>query len=143
MILIGIRAHPYGVDLSWRLLSERPFEANISHQEMPTPGEHAAYVLHHPYREWFVIEVDGIPVGTLALTTRNEIAIAILSEYRRKGYATEAIKLAMKLHEPLPEEAGVREGRYVANVAPGNLASHALFTGMGAKLVSMTYRFGG
>ena len=131
------------IGLAWRLLSERPFEANISHQEMPTRAEHAAYVRSHPYRAWLVIWVRDVAVGTIAVTKQNEIAIAILKEHQRKGYAKEAIKEVLELFSPLHEIPGVRPAHFVANVAPGNLPSHALFTGLGAKLVSMTYRFGG
>lgn len=150
--LADIRKHPDGIALAWRLLMDRPVEANISNQGMPTPEEHMTYVRSHPYRVWLVIESEVVQgpeypfrelVGTIALTKNNEIAVAILKSHQRKGYAKEAISAVMELYPPLPEEVGVRSGNYVANVAPGNLPSHALFAGMGAKLVSMTYRFGG
>jgi RimJ/RimL family protein N-acetyltransferase len=152
MRFADIRKHPDGVALAWQLLLERPVEANISHQEMPTIDEHTAYVRDHPYRVWLVIESDVVQgaefpyrelVGTIALTKQNEISIAILKSHQRRGYARSAIQEVMGLYPPLGELPGLRGGDYLANVAPGNLPSHALFTGLGAKLVQLTYRFGG
>ncbi len=146
-----IRKHPNGIELAWQLLLERPREANISHQEMPTFEEHAAYVREHPYRVWLVIESDVVQgeefpfrelVGTICLTKRNEIGIAILASQRRKGYASEAIRAVMDLYPPLPEGKGDRAGRYLANVAPLNWNSHSLFNKLGAKIIQTTYSFG-
>jgi RimJ/RimL family protein N-acetyltransferase len=147
MMFTDIRDHPQGVAVAWRLLSERPAHANISHSSMPTPEEHAAFVQNNPYRNWFVIDDttassgERVPVGTIYATKQNEIGIAILMEHQRKGYARRAIREFMNCVPPLPAEQGLRSGRYVANVAPGNTASIELFTGLGAKLKQLTYEF--
>lgn len=145
------------VEFLYKLLNERPPEANISHRELPTLERHRAFVLRRPYRAWYLIAAepqaprdDGfggklafepVWVGTVSLTSRNEIGVAVLREYQRRGYARAAVLQLMAEVSPLDPVPGLRAGRYIANVAPGNEASHALFEGMGAKLVQLTYEF--
>lgn len=130
-----------GVAVAYQLLLERPAEADISHSILPTPDEYTAFVKSHPYRVWFVIETDAV-VGTIYLTRQNEIGIAILNGQQRKGYAEEAVKRIIEAWPPLPGKVAVRNSGYVAHVASANMPSLALFSKIGAKVVSVTYRFG-
>jgi len=92
-----------------------------------------------PYRAWFlVLNEYEQRVGSVSLTRNNEIGIAILKKYQRMGYALQAIEAARKF-PPLPKIAGQRNGHYVANVAPQNEPSHALFTKAGGRPIQVTY----
>lgn len=130
----------------FNLLRERPAEANISHQEMPTWEEHVAFIKSGPYYRWYIIHKWGgrpglEPVGSCYITDRNEIGIAILKAHQRRGYAREALMMLTTLDPPLPAIPGIRAARFFANIAPGNTASIALFRGLGATHISNTYQF--
>lgn len=148
MRFVDIRHHPEGIGLAWQLLLERPMIANISHGSMPDPDRHVAFVQDHPYRVWYVIESDVVrnpqphrhPVGTVLATHGNEIGIAILKSWQRRGYAARAIIWMMENLPPLQAIVGVRRGVWIANVAPGNMASRALFERLGAEVVQYTYQ---
>lgn len=134
----------------WDLLAQREPWQNISHKEMPTPAQHCRFVANHPYEAWYIIRVgdylhippDILPtgeanVGAIYLSKPggpsipgNEIGIDISRPYQGLGYGARAIKLLMEMHGPR---------RYVANTAPGNEASQALFKSLGFKLVQHSY----
>jgi RimJ/RimL family protein N-acetyltransferase len=128
--------------LLYRLLDERPAEANIAHSDMPTRAQHEYFVRRRPYRAWLMIQnPKGERVGALHLTHRNEIGIYILRKYRKKGYASAAILHVLETIEPLPGLPAIRRARYSANVAPHNAASLALFKKLGGTLLQVTYQF--
>ncbi len=112
----------------YRLLQERPAEANISHRAMPTYDEHCAFVQRRPYSAWYLIH-NRDPLGAIYLTVTDEIGVAIAREAQGNGYAQMAILSLMELH---PRK------RYLANVAPDNAASHALFARFG-KVIQHTF----
>lgn len=118
---------PDAVEVLWDLLRERPDYANISHDGKPERNKHVSFVLAHPYREWCLImeavtigkvNVGERWVGAIYITHQNEIGIAILKKYQRKGYARQAIDLMMQRH---PRDY------YLANTAPRNHPSHRLW----------------
>ncbi len=128
------------IDLTWELLLERPAMANISHSGMPTKSQHAYFVMNPPYVAWYVIIVkDAGVVGTIYLTQQNEIGVAILREFKRKGYAEAAILQLMKLHKPEHGIPGQRSKHFLANVSPSNKPSIALFNKLG-KVIQWTYQ---
>lgn len=127
------------VHFLYKLLAERPREANISHAAMPTMQQHRKFVASKPYRAWFLIEEGERYVGAVYATQWNEIGIAVLKECQGFGVGRNAVAALMEKLKPLPTIPAIREGRWLANVAPDNERSHRLFTGLGGKVVSMTY----
>ena len=124
----------------YRLLAERPSGANISHATMPSLEKHLRFVEGRPYRLWLMIESDdGERLGAIYATDRNEIGIFVAAAHQRQGHAATALRLFMSEHEPLPAIASVRAGRWLANIAPGNEASIALFRGLGFAKIQETY----
>ena len=118
------------VGLLYQLLRERPPEANISHREMPTVRQHTAFVRSRPYTAWYVVQnSEKQYVGAIYLTKAREVGIAIFRAHQGKGYARQAITI---LRQKFP-------GKMLANVAPGNEASHTLFKALGSKVVGTTY----
>lgn len=131
-------------ELLYQLLKERPAEANISHRELPSFEQHVAFLLSLPYQHWYMIETEHLHgwmrVGAIGATKLNEITIAIVKEHHRKGYATAAIMEFLSTHEPLNAKPSLRIERWQANIAPGNEASKALFTGLNFKPTQITYQ---
>lgn len=122
------------VDFLYRLLAERPSEANISHREMPTPEQHKQFVHRRPYACWYIIGAadgdgrQGPDVGSIYLTQAREVGIFILRDYWGAGYARAALAKLRELHP----------GRILANVAPTNERSLRFFSERGC-LIQHTY----
>lgn len=120
------------------LLVERPTLAAISYQA-PTWDEHRAFVRSRPYRYWFLLRADSLIAGALYATPRNELGIQIFKEYQRRGYAARAILKFVNEYKPLAPIPSVRSGRWLANIAPKNEASRALFEILGFSKIQETY----
>jgi RimJ/RimL family protein N-acetyltransferase len=123
----GLSQHT--IDVLYKLLAERPPEANISHRDMPTLEQHRQFVTRRPYEAWYFIEATPGIVGAVYLTHAREIGIFIFAQHQRRGYATLAIEALRRLHP----------GPLLANVAPGNDRSHEFFFKLGARLIQQTY----
>lgn len=131
---------PEVVFFLYRLLSERPAEANISHAKMPSMDEHVKFVRSMPYRYWGIVSnLPGRDVGAVYVTEENEVGVAIAREYQRQGYAEAALRDLLRAVDPLPALAGKRRGAFIANVAPANQRSHALFQKLGGRPIEITY----
>ena len=136
------RPRPAALAFLFRLLAERPAEANISHREMPSRARHERFVRSHPYRDWFIVEDPGIEdrrqrwVGSVYLTHLNEIGVAILQKHQGKGYGAAAVGNLMVECKP---SKIVNGGRFLANVAPGNDPSRRLFERLGGRIIQVTY----
>lgn len=117
----------------YKLLQERTPEQSISHKRMPTYEEHCEFVKRHPYDAWYLIE-DGIhTVGSIYLSRRGEIGIAIFNVHKRKGYGRRALHEVMQWHS----------GRQIlANINPKNEGSIRFFESMGFKPLQVTYHLG-
>lgn len=117
-------------DFLYDLLRERTPEQSISHKQMPTMSEHCAFMASNPYLAWYVIETGHhVPVGQVYLTERDEIGVAVCAAFQGHGIGPLATVEIMKLH---PRE------RYLANVAPKNEKSLAMFGSLGFKLIQLT-----
>lgn len=147
-------AFPEAVYLLYQLLEERPEIANISHSKMPSFEEHVLYVRSMPYREWWIVTAppqeprkglaetvhfEPVSIGAVYATEANEVGVAIFKRFWRRGYAEAALRLLLGQIEPAPAISGERRGAFVAHVAPGNEASHALFRKLRGKPVQITY----
>jgi len=117
-----------GMDLLWRLMSEREPHQNISHKAMPSWQEHRAFVSSRPYFAWYAIDC-GECVGATYLTHQREVGIGILKQYRGQQYAVNALRMLIQMHP----------GRLLANINPANADSIRLFTGLGFKHIQQTY----
>jgi RimJ/RimL family protein N-acetyltransferase len=127
----------------YELFLSRPDDAKISCKGAP-PGydEHRHFVENHPYADWrligpFELRPATILVGAVFISqparpsvVGDELSVDILPQYRGNGYAEETLRLMMEKHAPR---------RFIANVAPENYASMALFKKLGFKLCQVTF----
>jgi RimJ/RimL family protein N-acetyltransferase len=116
--------------LPYKLLAERESWQNISHETMPSWEDHCDFVRSRPYAVWDWFADSSGPAGCIYLTTRREIGIGVLKVARSKGLAKEAIREIMARHP----------GQCLANIAPDNLPSKALFESLGFVRIQETYR---
>lgn len=131
MKLLPVRGNPDAAGILYQLLEERPRGTWISHEKLPARDEHERFVEAHPFVHWYLIDNHGVYVGAIEVTDRNEIGVAILKQYQRKGFAYQALSLFLANHQPLPAIPAIRNGRWLANIAVRNGASKDFFSRMG------------
>jgi RimJ/RimL family protein N-acetyltransferase len=78
-------------------------------------------------------------MGYISATRRNEIGIVLMRDFRGRGYGSQALMMFMENYQPLAAVPSERRGAWVANVAPGNHRSHALFRKLGGRVIQHTY----
>ena len=114
----------------YNLLMERDTRANISHKKMPTYNQHVSFVSAKPYSKWYVILYRVNKVGSIYLTSQNEIGIFIKKSFQNKQIGNIALR---KLIQKNPKK------RYLANVNPKNKKSIRFFKNSGFKLIQYTF----
>ena len=112
------------------LLMELNPRENISHKKMPTYNEHVSFVSAKPYSKWYVILYRVNKVGSIYLTSQNEIGIFIKKSFQNKQIGNIALR---KLIQKNPKK------RYLANVNPKNKKSIRFFKNNGFKLIQYTF----
>ena len=114
----------------YNLLKERDPLANISHKKMPSYHEHVLFVSSKPYSKWYVILYGANKVGSIYITTQNEIGIFIKKSFQYKQIGSVVLK---KLIQKNPKK------RYLANVSPKNKNSINFFKKNKFKLIQYTF----
>jgi len=134
MKLVGVKTLPVDMvqQFLWNMLRDRDPRVNISHKEMPTRKQHDSFVLSHPYKDWWIITQDEQWGGHCYVTDQNEIGIHLLPNFQHQGIGRTAI------HRIISQGGS---GRYLANIAPTNVASQDFFRSLGFKLIQYTFEF--
>tara|TARA_B100001758_G_C17924425_1_gene360233 strand:- start:115 stop:516 length:402 start_codon:yes stop_codon:yes gene_type:complete len=114
----------------YELLKQREGSVNISHRSTPEWQTHVEYIENNSYQSWDIILVDGVKVGNIYLTERDEIGIFIDKKYQSKGYGSIAIEKFMKKNG---------KKRYLANINPTNYKSIQFFGKHGFLHIQNTY----
>ena len=109
---------------------ERDSRQNISHKKMPTYNQHVSFASSKPYSKWYVILCGVNKVGSIYLTSQNEIGIFIKKTFQNKQLGNIALH---KLIQKNPKK------RYLANVNPKNKKSIQFFKNHGFKLIQYTF----
>jgi len=112
------------------LLKERNSKINISHKRMPTWEEHVKFVKSKPYSKWYIIYNKDEKIGSILLTSENEVGIFIKNDVQHKGIGSVALQLLIKKNPHL---------RYLANINPKNKESIEFFKKNNFKLIQYTY----
>lgn len=135
------------LEFLYELMKEREPEINISHRAMPTFEQHRQFWHRRVYRFTYLLErqaegkEEPVWVGYISATANNEIGIVIRKPYRGCGFGPMAIRMLMAMHRPNPAEPSVRNGHWLANIAPGNAHSKHVFEGLGFREIQRTYEF--
>ena len=112
------------------LLAQRNSIVNISHKRMPTWEEHVKFVKSKPYSKWYIIYNKDEKIGSILLTSENEVGIFIKNDVQHKGIGSVALQLLIKKNPHL---------RYLANINPKNKESIEFFKKNNFKLIQYTY----
>ena len=112
------------------LLAQRNSKINISHKRMPTWEEHVRFVKSKPYSKWYIIYNKDEKIGSILLTSENEVGIFIKNDVQHKGIGSVALQLLIKKNPHL---------RYLANINPKNKESIEFFKKNNFKLIQYTY----
>lgn len=143
----GSNIRPGALEFLYELMKEREPEINISHRELPSFQAHRQYVTRRPYRFWYLLErqaegrEDPVWIGYISATHANEIGIVIRKPYRGNGFGPMAIRMLTQFHRPNPAAPGVRNGHWMANIAPANAHSKHVFEHLGFREIQRTYEF--
>ena len=109
---------------------ERDLRQNISHKKMPTYNQHVSFVSSKPYSKWYVILYGMNKVGSIYLTSQNEIGIFIKKSIQNRQIGDTELREIIKKN---PKK------RYLANVNPKNKKSIQFFKNHGFKLIQYTF----
>jgi len=135
VILETVEPDEETVTFLYRLLEQREPHENISHQKMPSMEEHRRFIdgWREIYLDWLIIclPYSKQRVGSIYLTHRREIGVHLVSDWRRRGIGSAAVKALMASHG-----AGV----YFANIAPSNYRSQDFFEHHGFRIIQYTYK---
>ena len=114
----------------YKHLKERDPITKISHKKMPTFSEHKKFVLSKPYTKWYVVYEKNKKIGSIYLTSMNEIGLFLKKEYQDRGLGQRTLKLLMEKNP---------RTRYIANISPKNKNSIKFFKKNKFKLIQYTY----
>ena len=114
---------------------------------MPTWGEHVNFMHSTPFRLWLAIltgdvtqrDYPEIPVGAIEVLPTNEFGVHVLRKHQGHGYGREAVGLFINTYKPLPAIPAIRNGRWLANVAPANKRAAEFFQRLGFEKIQETY----
>ena len=135
--LVRVKKNDAHIRVLYELLKTRKF--NISNQKLPEFSEHESFVIAHPYRAWYLVEVNKVYIGTVYLLKDNCISVHIEGN---DGFIIEQIiRWVLKNKKPLPAIRSVRAEYFHINLAVNNKVSSSIFRKMGAVPTQVTYSF--
>ena len=133
--IVRVKKNDTHISALYELLKKREF--NISNNDLPKFSEHKSFVINHPYRAWYLIEIDQIYVGTLYLLKNNCIGIYI--ENQNEYFIRKIIKWVLINKKPLPPIKSVRAAGFHINLSPTNKIFSAILEEIGAVPIQVTY----
>ena len=138
--LCPVVKYPDARKILFDLLKERTRRQSISHKYMPTWEQHNKFCDRPGYRSWYIIADGTVPVGSVYLTMRNEVGLAVFKKYRGRGYGREAFRLLKNVWSRLlfnrPSDTAKA---FLANINPQNKESIRFFEKLGFRLLQVTY----
>ena len=112
-------------------------DKNISHLKSPSFEDHRAFVLNHPYRNWSLVLLEKISIGSVYVGFDNSVGITLFPEYL--SYRKEVIVGFLENFQPLPGRASIVRGDFIFNVAVDDLHYQEDLRKCGAIQIQQTY----
>jgi hypothetical protein len=110
----------------------------ISHKNMPSFQEHSDFVKSHPYRAWYIVLKDHLPIGSFYISVENNIGINVVDSNTHQSVDA-IIRFVKNNYSPLPPIKSVRSVAFVINVPFSNDKLIAALDKSGAKKVQITF----
>ena len=126
---------PSQIKKLYKLLNKRKYF--VSNSTKPSFSEHTRFVKAHPYRVWYLIEVDNIEIGSIYIQRDNSIGINLLDEHNALLPAI-LQKLVLRW-KPLKSIPSVRPAFFYINVPTANSSLQKEIKKMGGKHIQNTY----
>ena len=112
----------------------------ISHSSMPSFSQHRKFVKSKPYRAWYIVVYNEVPVGTFYLSNENVVGINIKDGLIR-DLLPNVMRYILKKYKPLQEIKSVRAARFICNIPPKNMILRDIFDQLNQELLQLTYSF--
>lgn len=100
--------------------------------------EHTKFVISHPYREWYLIKVTGLYVGSFYISQENTVGLNIKEDCTH-DVVKKVATFVRENYEPLPPILSVRGKDFAINVPPTNTVLAAILESLDARLIQKTY----
>ncbi|MEQ8285688.1 hypothetical protein [Thalassospira sp.] len=110
---------------------------NISHSKNPSYEEHRDFVLNHPYRFWYIVVKDDLPIGTCYVMESNSVSAFLVDGEEEHLYGV--IQFILSNHKPLEELKSLRPSHFYINVPTGNIDMKERLSKMGWLEVQTTF----
>ena len=124
------------IDLLFRLLVERSHV--ISRNTDVSFEEHRAFVLSHPYRDWFLVKFEGDFIGSIYISNENTVGINI-SNSENEAVVGAIVGFVKGHYQPLDAIPSVRAAVFSVNVPPTNTGLVTTLSNLGATLAQHTF----
>ena len=133
--LTRVLKKPSQIKKLYKLLNKRQY--SISNSKKPSFSEHTRFVKAHPYRVWYLIEVDNIEIGSTYIKRDNSIGINLLDEHNTLVPAI--LQELIFRWKPLKLIPSVRPAGFYINVPSANSTLQQEIQKMGGKHIQNTY----
>ena len=125
------------IDPLYSLLVKRSH--NISHQDVPTKGDHRKFCLSNQYRFWYLIYQDLELVGTFYISKENAIGIQIIDEF---CYLNKPVlKFILDSFKPRKPVPSIVPPYFFCNIAPDHSSLIEAAKELNGDKCQVTYRF--
>lgn len=130
-----VKKHEADADILYALLRARV--GGISHSHMPTPKDHRDFVFNHPYRFWYLVEIEKTAIGSLYFHYDNSIGVNLPGQ--PASLLSKVIEKALTLHRPLAPIASVRARHFFINTQPQDRRLAQAIKSLGWEVLQVSY----
>ncbi|MDC3381475.1 hypothetical protein OAY28_04045 [Gammaproteobacteria bacterium] len=130
-----VQKKPAQIKSLYKLLNQRKY--SISNSKKPSFSEHTRFVRAHPYRAWYLIEVNNTHIGSIYIQKDNSIGVNLPDE--NNALVPEILQKLLLRWKPLMPIPSVRPAGFYVNVPSANSTLQKEIQKMGGKHIQNTY----
>lgn len=135
LVFKRVKGHKEDVQTLYELLRDRI--TNISHTTMPSFEDHQKFVRGHPYRFWYIVKQNSVPLGSVYFQFDNSIGINMSRQSSTVIEGT--LKKALRTHHPLQGKESVRSKFFFVNTCRQNRQLEAALRSLGWDILQISY----
>lgn len=111
---------------------------SISHKTIPTFSEHARFVKHHPYREWFILKTANTTLGNVYIQFDNSVGVNCNTSIKSDEIRY-ILDYVCSSYDPMPAIPSVRSENFFLRVALKNKLLQQKLKNIGLEEVERTF----